>query len=305
MLLYYNASLFDQQGWKVPQDRAELEALAEEASGKGIIPFGATNVDWPAAPEWLMTLFWNHYAGPDAVYRALTGEIQWTEPEFVEAVQLLKTYFDKGWFGGGVDKYFAVPSDDMSGRFGQGKVAMFPQGEWWMSGVGAFFGEAAGNDNEWDWAPFPSLGDDVPHPLYALGIGGSLGINAASQHKDLAAKFIDWYYTNDQQALRRMTDVPATYNIPIEVKSGEIPSKMDPRSQRLLTSLNQAVSDGKYGYVTWTWWPAKADVFVYEGLEKVLQNKLSPRDYCAQMNASFQQGAKAGALPQIPKPSQA
>jgi raffinose/stachyose/melibiose transport system substrate-binding protein len=305
MLLYYNASLFDQQGWKVPQDRAELEALAEEASGKGIIPFGATNVDWPAAPEWLMTLFWNHYAGPDAVYRALTGEIQWTEPEFVEAVQLLKTYFDKGWFGGGVDKYFAVPSDDMGGRFGQGKVAMFPQGEWWMSGVGAFFGEAAGNDNEWDWAPFPSLGDDVPHPLYALGIGGSLGINAASQHKDLAAKFIDWYYTNDQQALRRMTDVPATYNIPIEVKSGEIPSKMDPRSQRLLTSLNQAVSDGKYGYVTWTWWPAKADVFVYEGLEKVLQNKLSPRDYCAQMNASFQQGAKAGALPQIPKPSQA
>ena len=37
-----------------------------------------------------------------------------------------------------------------------------------------------------------------------------------------------------------------------------------------VVALNQAVDDGAYGYVTWTWWPAKADVFVYQGLEKVL-----------------------------------
>jgi raffinose/stachyose/melibiose transport system substrate-binding protein len=302
MLLYYNASLFEKNGWQPPKSREELEALAQEAHAKGIIPFGATNVDWPAAPEWLMTLFWNHYAGPDAVYKALTGEVRWTDQVFVDAVALLKSYFDKGWFGGGVDKYFAVPSDEMGARFGQGEVAMFPQGQWWMSGVSAFFGEAAGNDSKWDWAPFPSLRAEVPYPTFAMGIGGSLGINAASEKKDRAAEFIDWYYTNDRLALRRMADVPATYNIPIEIEAGEIPSNMDPRSQRLLTSLNDAVRGGSYGYVTWTWWPAKADVYVYEGLEKVLQGQLSPRDYLAQMDARFQQGAKGGELPQIIEP---
>jgi raffinose/stachyose/melibiose transport system substrate-binding protein len=303
MLLYYNKTLFEKKGWQVPQNRNDLEALAEEAHGAGIIPFGATNVDWPAAPEWLMTLFWNHYAGPDAIYQALTGKLEWTDPAFVEAVELVKSYFAKGWFGGGVDKYFSVPSDEMGARFGKGEVAMFPQGEWWMSGVGAFFGKAGSNDNDWDWAPFPSLRDEVTYPLYALGIGGSLGINAASDKKQDAAKFLNWYYTDERQALRRMAEVPATYNTPIPVSAGELPADMDPRSKRLLTSLNEAVRKGNYGYVTWTWWPAKADAFVYEGLEKVLQGKLAPRDYCAQMNALFQQGASKGEVPQIIKPS--
>jgi len=34
----------------------------------GITPFGSSNVDWAAAAEWLMTVFWNHFSGPDALY---------------------------------------------------------------------------------------------------------------------------------------------------------------------------------------------------------------------------------------------
>lgn len=301
MLLYYNKTLFADKGWKLPTNRDELEGLAEETHGNGIVPFGATNVDWKAGPEWLMTVFWNHFSGPDALYQALTGEIQWTDPTFVDAVALLKSYFDKGWFGGGTDKYFSVPSQQMGATFGSGKVAMFPQGEWWMSAVGAFFGKKANNDNEWDWAPFPALQNDVAFPLYELGIGGSLGINAASKNKDNAAKFLNWYYTNRQQALQRMADVPATYNIPIQFSDADVPSGIDPRSKRLLSALNQAVADGNYGYVTWTWWPPKSDVFVYQGLEKVLTGKMSPKDYCAQLNTTFQEEAKAGAVPQIIK----
>lgn len=301
MLLYFNKTLFAQNGWRPPANRDELEALAAEAHGKGIVPFGATNVDWTAGPEWLMTVFWNHYSGPDALYQALTGEIQWTDPVFVEAVALLKSYFDKGWFGGGVDKYFSVPSQQMGSRFGAGKVAMFPQGEWWMSNVGAFFGKAAGNHNDWDWAPLPSLRGEVRYPTYELGIGGSLGISAASKKKDDAAKFLNWYYTNPPEALQRMADVPATYNIPIKFTPAQLPAAMDPRSKRLLTALNQAVDSGDYGYVTWTWWPAKSDVFVYKGLEKVLTGKMTPQAYCAQLNTLFQQEAKTGAVPQIIK----
>jgi raffinose/stachyose/melibiose transport system substrate-binding protein len=303
MMLYYNKTLFADKNWKMPTNRDDLESLATEAKGNGIIPFGATNVDWTAGPEWLMTVFWNHYSGPDALYQALTSKIRFTDPVFVDAVSLLKSYFDKGWFGGGTDKYFSVPSQEMGAQFGAGKVAMFPQGEWWMSALAPFFGKAAGNSNDWDWEPFPSLRSEVTYPLYEIGIGGSLGINAASSKKDEAASFLNWYYTKRQEALQRMADVPATYNIPIPVTAGELPGSIDPRSKRLITEVNSAVANGNYGYVTWTWWPAQADVYVYEGLQKVLTGNTSPKDYCAQLDKLFRQGVAAGAVPQIIKRS--
>lgn len=298
LLLYTNATLFEDKGWSVPTNKDEFEALAEEAHGQGIIPLGASNTDWKAASEWHMSVFWNHYAGPDAVYQALTGEIPWTEPVFVEAVELIKSYFDKGWFGGGVDKYFSVPAQEMSALFGKGDVAMVPQGVWWMSSVNDFFGEAAGNENEWDWTPWPAFRSEVAYPLFDMGIGGSLGINAHSDQQDAAAEYLNWYYGDREAALQRMADVPATYNIPIQFDAEEIPSSIDPRSRRVHAELNDAVAAGNFGYVTWTWWPPKANAFVYEGLDKVLTGDMSPSDYCAQMDELFQEERAAGDVPQ-------
>lgn len=301
MLLYFNKTLFTDKGWKQPTNRAELEAIATEAHGQGITPFGSSNVDWKAASEWLMTVFWNHYSGPDVMHQALTGQAKFTDPIFVEAVQLIKSYFDKGWIAGGVDKYFSVPSQELSASFGKGKIAMIPQGGWFMSQVGQYFGAAAKNTNEWDWMPIPALRPEVAYPMYEMGIGGSLSINAASKNKDAAAEFLNWYYSDRKAALQRMAEVPATYNIPIDFKDSEIPSTIDPRSGRLLTALNKAVATGDYGYVTWTWLPPKTDVYVYTGLDEVLTGKITPADYCAQLAKTFETEKAAGTIPQMMK----
>jgi raffinose/stachyose/melibiose transport system substrate-binding protein len=300
MLLYFNKTLFEKNGWTQPQNRADLEALAAEAHGKGITPFGSSNVDWKAAGEWLMTIFWNHHAGPDALHQALSGEIKFTDPVFVESVELLKSYFDKGWMGGGVDKYFAVPSQEIGANFGKGTVAMIPQGNWFMSNVGQYFGKAAKNQNDWDWMPFPALRDEVKYPLFEMGIGGSLAINEASKNKDAAAAYLNWYYGDRTAALQRMADVPSTYNIPIDFADTDIPKSTDPRAARVLTSLNKAVSSGDYGYVTWTWWPPKTDVFIYEGLEQVLTGKLTAADYCKQVDEKFTAEKADGTIPALP-----
>ena len=299
MMIYFNKTLFAKKGWQQPTNREQLEALAAEAHAHGIVPFGSSNVDWKAAGEWLMTVFWNHYSGPDALYQALTGEIQFTDPVFVEAVQLLKGYFDKGWFAGGTDKYFSVPSQEIGANFGKGTVAMIPQGEWFMSQVGQYFGAKAKNDNDWDWMPVPALRPEVAFPLYEVGVGGALALNAASKNLDAAAQFLNWYYGDRDAALKRMADVPATYNIPIDYTDEQIPGSIDPRSRRVLTSVNQAIASGNYGYVTWTWWPPKSDVFVYEGLEQVLTGKLTPAQYCKQLADQFTTERKQGTIPQL------
>ncbi|HEY2669386.1 MAG TPA: extracellular solute-binding protein [Rugosimonospora sp.] len=299
MMLYYNKTLFASKGWTQPKNRSELEALATEAAGQGIVPFGSSNVDWTAASEWLMTVFWNHFSGPDALYQALTGKIQFTDPVFVDAVTLLKSYFDKGWIAGGANKYFSVPSAEVGANLGKGTVATIPQGEWYMSNIGQFFGSKAGNSNDWDWMPIPSLSDSVPYNTFAMGVGGSFAINEASRNQDAAANFLNWYYGDRNAAMQRMADVPATYNIPINFTASEIPAKTDPRAARVLTSLNTAVSSGNYGYVTWTWWPPKSDTFVYEGLEQVLTNKMTPAAYCKQLATTFTTERQQGNIPQM------
>jgi len=49
----------------------------------------AGNAADPAATEWLVTAFWNHHAGPAALYHALTGKLAWAKkfgPIFSSAV---------------------------------------------------------------------------------------------------------------------------------------------------------------------------------------------------------------------------
>ena len=94
MHLFYNKQVFSQNGWKVPTNRAETEALADAALAKGITPFSAGNADWKGVNEWLMTVFFNNVAGPDNVRRALSGELPWTAPPFVEAVELAKAWYN-------------------------------------------------------------------------------------------------------------------------------------------------------------------------------------------------------------------
>jgi raffinose/stachyose/melibiose transport system substrate-binding protein len=301
MMMYYNKTLFASKGWTLPKSQSDLEALATEIAGAGITPFGTSNVDWKAASEWLMSIFFNVVSSPEAVYQALTGEIKFSDPAFVDAATLLQSYFKKGWMAGGPDKYFAVPSQEIGANFGKGKIAMIPQGEWFMSQIGSYFGKAANNDNDWDWAAFPSLNPKVPYPTYPVGIGGSFAINQASKNPDAAAAFLNWYFTDRDAAIKRMAEVPATYNVPIPLKASDLPSTMDPRSARVITEVNTAIDAGNYGYVTWTWWPPKSDVWVYQGFDQVLTGKITPQQYCQQLADTFDAEKSSGTIPQIIK----
>jgi raffinose/stachyose/melibiose transport system substrate-binding protein len=299
MLLYYNKSLFEEKGWKPPQDREELESLAEEAQGQGIIPFSAGSADWRPTPEWFMTIFWNHYSGPDALYQALTGEVPWTDPVFVEAVDLHNRYFQNGWYGGSVEKFFSTGDDARHTQLGDGEAAMNMEGSWFLFDIDNFFGQKAGNDNEWAWAPLPSLRNGVPLQIFELGIGSTLSINQRSQVPDAAAKYINWLFSDPERAAQRMADVPAVFNIPIPLEREDFPSNMDPRVADVLATLSETTSEGNYGYTTWTFWPPKSDVFVYEGMEKVLTGEMEPAAYCDELNKTFQQELDEGEVPPI------
>src|SRR5690606_24686559 len=67
LILYYNKTLFEENGWTPPTTMDELMALSEEIAAAGIIPFSHANAEWRPANEWFAGEFLNHVAGPDAV----------------------------------------------------------------------------------------------------------------------------------------------------------------------------------------------------------------------------------------------
>ena len=299
MLLYYNKTLFEDKGMLPPKDRDELEAMAEEFQGQGITPFAAGIGDDPAAIEWFPTVFWNHYSGPDALYQALTGEIPFSDPVFVDAIELFNNYVQKGWFGGSQEKFFSNGIDALHADLGDGKAGTHVEGSWFLSNIEDFFKDSG---DAWDWAPLPPLRSGVPAELYELGIGSTLSVNARAEDAEGAAAFIDYLVADKKRAAEWMAAVPSAFNAPLPFAQSDFPLSMDERVARQLAALSQATNAGNFGYTAWTFWPPKSDVYIQEEMQKVLTGDITAAEFCKGLNEQFTEERKDGAVPKIIKP---
>jgi raffinose/stachyose/melibiose transport system substrate-binding protein len=142
IILWYNQSLFEEHGWEPPTTIDELIALSEEIQAEGILPFGGQSGECQACNEWYFTEFANKIAGPEKVYRALKGEISWTDPDFVTAVEMLNDMMQRGFWMGSVQNFLAADFASFHSAFGAGQAAMNLEGTWFYNTVDEFFGEA-------------------------------------------------------------------------------------------------------------------------------------------------------------------
>jgi raffinose/stachyose/melibiose transport system substrate-binding protein len=293
LVLYYNKTLFQSKGWEVPTTMAALMTLSQTVHDAGIIPFAHCNQEWRPANEWFVGEFFNHVAGPQKVYEALTGTAKFTDPEFVEAVTALNTMQQSGWFMGGLDRYYTTTFADANTPLAEGKAAMKIEGTWWMFDGPSFWGADAGNANDWDWAPVPSKDGQ---PVFTLGVG-SLAINANAAHPTEVAQFLTYFYSADAQAtmLTECKLAPAPVAIPADKLTG-----LDPRHAAILAALNEASAANTYGYTTSTFWPPKTDTYLFEAIEKVWAGDMTAEEYLKGIQVLFDEEKATGDIPTIP-----
>ena len=296
LVLYYNKTLFEQNEWQPPTTLDELMALAEEVNAAGIVPFANANAEWRPANEWFIGEMLNHTAGgPQLVYDALVGEADWANPDFVAAIEALNQMQQNGWFAGGLDRYYTATFAEIGSMFGMGEAAMKIEGSWFLSDVDAYFGEAAGNENEWGWVPFPSVTGEA---IFDLGIGGTWSINANSEHPDEAAQYVDYFFSPETQArlLVQCGVVPAAVDL-----SGQDLSGVNPGLAEILAALNEAFAEGNYGYTTWTFWPPESGTYLIEEIERVWAGEITAEEYLQGHQEVFDAEREAGAVPPIPE----
>lgn len=296
MIMVYNTTVFEEHGWDVPTNREEFETFAAAAKDEDMMPVGIGAGDWAATTEWLVSIFMNHAAGPEAIHDALTGEIRWTDQRIIDSIALLKDYFDEGWIGGGIEPYFTNREADLWAGLVDGSVGCLFIGSWAFSSMAPYFNEDAGNYDEWDWAPIPQFGDGTTQDLYAMGVGSTISVNSDSPRADEAAAYLNFLIADPGAQLQSVADV-ASQPLPLDYDPGDYPEDIDPRVRRLYDGVDET---DRIGYLSWTFFPPRTNVYVYEDMDRVVIGDLSPEEYCKGLDELFQEEFDAGKVPPIP-----
>lgn len=278
MVLYYNPAVFDENGWTAPTTRAEMEAIMAEAAAQGMVPLGGGNAGYQAMSEWLLTAVLNAAVGPDKLYDVLTGEASFTDPEFVAAIDMVGTWLDNGWLAGGRQSYFTTDDTANVTGLANGTTAMYITGTWSFNSMTGVFGDEA-----WDWAPLPSLSDDVEPGVYPLAIGTALSINAKSENPDAAAAFLD-YVVGDADRALSYTARTGENPPPLALEASAFGDDIDERTVRLYTSIPSTTN---VGYATWTFFPPTTNAFMWGEFDKIVTDTMTVEEYLAAVQAQF------------------
>ena len=273
-------TLFDKNGWTTPKTKGELDAVATAMMAKGITPFSVGNGDWRAANEWHVTVILNHYAGLENIYKALKGEIPWTDPVSVRGDQRTEDWYQKGWFG---KNYFSLTGDQQALLLAKGEAGMAPNGTFSFDNMVAAFKQTG---QELGVAAIPSLREGVPYPLYAVGTGSTMSINKNSANP-MPTAFLDYLYSDDFYD-RISKDWPGDWNLPLtSINEAKLAKNVSPLFATTFANFAKAVGEGAYGYTTWTFWPPATEDYLIHGIEQVWLDQISTEDYLKKMEEIF------------------
>ncbi len=186
----YNKTMFEQMGLGVPKSKDELIAVAGKLAGEGKFAVALGTKDLWAGAD----VFFAQVAYTDPTHtkmaKADAGEIPWTSPEFVQAVQAVADYVDAGVIAPGANSMDAFVG--AKNLFVQQQAAMFyPVGNFVTGGLTADIGSSF----EWSLFPWPPLkagGEALP----TGGVAEMFVVSKDSRNIELAVEFLR-YMTND------------------------------------------------------------------------------------------------------------
>ena len=188
MHMFYNKTIFDEQGLEEPTTWDEFIALQEDLLDADITPMALG-----ARDAWVLPMFADivgsaRYGGTQFEEKVLSGETDFTDDDYVaslEIVEDMQEYLDKD--------VNAIAVADATLQFTSGQAAQWPGGSFDLP----TFQESA-PDTEWgvyDVPPPPgAVLDEAVTPGYA---DGSFGINASSDQQDAAADLLRWMTTTE------------------------------------------------------------------------------------------------------------
>jgi len=179
-MLFYNQTIFKEQGLQPPKTWEELIQVCEILKDKGITPIALSAKDtWGLAM--IHDVLALKSAGHEKVQKALTKDGQrYSTPEFLVAANKLGTLIDMEVFNG---RAAELSNDEAQTTFIEGKAAMYIMGSW----TGGVISTDAENLADFDVVPVPVISERAAETDFMGGAVDTLMVNAKTKDKDIAA----------------------------------------------------------------------------------------------------------------------
>lgn len=184
--MFYNKAIFDEHGLEVPTTWDEFIDVNEKLLAAGVTPMALGAKD-----DWILPIFSDiigsaRYGGSEFEEKVLAGETDFTDPDYVAALQLVSD----------VQKYLTpdvvgVSYTDSQIQFTSGQAAQFPGGSF---EIATFRNQAPDLEFGSYQVPVPdgAVLDAPVSPAYA---DGNFAVNTKSKHQDEAFELLNWLAT--------------------------------------------------------------------------------------------------------------
>lgn len=280
---FYNQRIFEEQGLTEPTTHQEFLEMCETLKGAGLIPIAfADQPKWPAGH--MFSIFAGYIAGKEKLAQAISGEVPWNDPDFVDAIQ---TFFvDMNQAGYFIPEVNSVTYDDANLLFGSGQAATDITGTWMV-------GEFSNPDFIPDPVGFffyPPIDDKPIAP--PAGLGSGYFVSQATQNPQEVMRFLDYLFS-EEAAKIWIEGVSSIPPIAVNVDDYNIPDLM----QFTIVNLQQNAETMGYNIDVLT--PENFNTMMFDGFQEVLAGIKTAKEQADDLEAAMQQAKEEGKVMDI------
>ena len=285
--VYYNKEIFNDLGLDVPHSIPEFEEACQTIREAGIAPIALAGLkDYRFFHLYALVQgsVMSHYVGPNTTQDYLDDLVlEWrADRTFVneanrEAAGLIRKWVENDYF---IEGYSGLSGTDDLALFNAGKAAMFIQGSWYSADI-------AEADVDAGFFTFPPYEKGEPLPPQLGGLTTPIGINKHSEHKDLAAEYLDILIASDQtvEMQKEMSVLPA--RVPASLEGVE----EDTLFYDLLKAWNEVNEAGNVShFLDWTT-PTMWDTLAQNG-RRLMAGKITPDEFVHALEKDYRNWMK-------------
>ena len=197
--VYYNRTMFEENGWEIPTTIEELQAIIDDCNAKGITPFASHMVDTWSIGNVTMQFMMNDVFNNDPTWgdKFRAGEVTFAESE---AAQTAYSY-NELIFNNTYEDTFSTEQTDCDARMVLGEAAMKVSGSWSIQNF-------LDIDENFDFGifPFPNQTGDSKL-IFEPNI--CIMTSAATEHQDAVNKVLE-VLTQDKELAVEIYDYTKT-----------------------------------------------------------------------------------------------
>ena len=292
--LFYNKEIFTEQNWEVPATMEELIATMDAAKAAGYYPLGAGNKGWKPCNDHFSSMAMGSYLPASYIYKAMTGEISFSDPAIVEAVQKSAEWYQAGYFAGA--DYVNLDSSEVMQTITNKKSAMVAAPFLYFQWIDPTFEGSIG------FTTMPNAYTD--HSVYNVSMTSNYAINANSKAPDECAKILDYMMTGEF-VLAMNAEWPAYWNLPIKELPSMDGSSLSGLAKTCFDAVQAAIPEIDAGYFYYhpsIFYPA-ATVTAFENIDVVWQGVQTAEQFCADVAKELESDINKNLVPPLAEPA--